>query len=175
MINADETLWSTQQLSQKLWQNAPETGGRLHHAQIQISQIQIWSATLCLIAAVSLCGDGHNQEHGTAQPQQAIGLLVGLVTDPWLQADLSRCCTSTLNWPIKTMKTRSPNPKAIAMARTIDVSSLSWVLYINKNTLPTSSGIYFVGTDQEPSAYIGQAQCFKTRWEHVTFTISNYA
>jgi len=62
------------------------------------------------------------------------------------------------------MPTRTPNPRTVAIARAINVSSLPWVLYINKNTLPASGGIYFVGTDQEPSAYIGQAQCFKTRF-----------
>jgi len=65
------------------------------------------------------------------------------------------------------MPTRTPNPKTVAIAQKINVSSLPWVLYINKNTLPASSGIYFAGTDQEPSAYLGQAQCFKTRFpEH---------
>jgi len=62
------------------------------------------------------------------------------------------------------MRKRLPNPRTITIAQTINVSSLPWVLYIHKNTLPTSGGIYFVGTDQEPSAYIGQAQCFKTRF-----------
>jgi len=31
------------------------------------TQIQIWSATLYLRAAVGLRGHDHNQEHGTAQ------------------------------------------------------------------------------------------------------------
>jgi len=62
------------------------------------------------------------------------------------------------------MKSRPPNPRAIAIAQAINVSSLPWVLYVNKNLLPASGGIYFVGTDQEPSAYLGQSQCFRTRF-----------
>jgi hypothetical protein len=46
----------------------------------------------------------------------------------------------------------------------IDLAKLPWVLYVNKRQLPTCGGIYFVGTDQEPTAYIGMAESFKQRF-----------
>lgn len=62
------------------------------------------------------------------------------------------------------MSTPSYSSKILAIAKNIDVSQLRWVLYVEKNSLPTCGGLYFVGTDLEPTAYIGQTECFKTRF-----------
>jgi hypothetical protein len=62
------------------------------------------------------------------------------------------------------MKDKSYPYQVIATAKSIDVNKLPSVLYIDKKLLPTFGGIYFVGTDQEPTAYIGQAKCFKSRF-----------
>ena len=62
------------------------------------------------------------------------------------------------------MKSKFYTSQVIATANRIDVTKLPWVLYIDKKSLPTFGGIYFVGTDQESTAYIGQAGCFKTRF-----------
>ncbi|MBD2358073.1 hypothetical protein H6G41_26260 [Tolypothrix sp. FACHB-123] len=62
------------------------------------------------------------------------------------------------------MKSKFYTSQVITTANNIDVTKLPWVLYIDKKSLPTYGGIYFVGTDQEPTAYIGQAVCFKSRF-----------
>ena len=62
------------------------------------------------------------------------------------------------------MKPKFYPSQVLATAQRIDVTKLPWVLYINKKSLPTLGGIYFVGTDEEPTAYIGQARCFKSRF-----------
>ncbi|PHJ59239.1 hypothetical protein VF14_16905 [Nostoc linckia z18] len=62
------------------------------------------------------------------------------------------------------MKQKVYPSKIIATAKSINVTKLPWTLYIDKKSLPTYGGIYFVGTDQEPTAYIGQAGCLKTRF-----------
>lgn len=62
------------------------------------------------------------------------------------------------------MKPRSTSSKVIDTAKRIAQSKLPSILYVDKRLLPTYGGIYFVGTDQEPTAYIGQTQCFKTRF-----------
>ncbi|BAY39738.1 hypothetical protein NIES2111_41150 [Nostoc sp. NIES-2111] len=62
------------------------------------------------------------------------------------------------------MKDKSYPYQVIATAKSIDVNKLPWVLYIEKKSLPIFGGIYFVGTDQEPKAYIGKAECFKSRF-----------
>lgn len=62
------------------------------------------------------------------------------------------------------MKPKSSNPKVNSIAESIDIQKLPWVLYSDKKMLPIHGGIYFVGTDEEPTAYIGQAGCLKTRF-----------
>ncbi|MHC5767259.1 MAG: hypothetical protein ACYTXI_16860 [Nostoc sp.] len=61
------------------------------------------------------------------------------------------------------MKSKVYPSKVITTARSIDVTKLPWILYIDKKSLPIFGGIYFVGTDEEPKAYIGKAECFKSR------------
>lgn len=62
------------------------------------------------------------------------------------------------------MKSKVYPSQVIATAKSIDVTKLPWVLYIDKKSLPIFGGIYFVGTDEEPKAYIGKAECFKSRF-----------
>ncbi|MBW4560467.1 MAG: hypothetical protein KME32_04770 [Mojavia pulchra JT2-VF2] len=62
------------------------------------------------------------------------------------------------------MKQKVYPSKIIATAKSINVTKLPWILYIDKKLLPTCGGIYFIGTDQEPTAYIGQAGSLKTRF-----------
>ncbi|MDZ8183621.1 MAG: hypothetical protein RMX96_01995 [Nostoc sp. ChiSLP02] len=62
------------------------------------------------------------------------------------------------------MKQKVYPSKIIATAKSINITKLPWILYIDKKSLPTCGGIYFIGTDQEPTAYIGQAGCLKTRF-----------
>lgn len=62
------------------------------------------------------------------------------------------------------MQTRTPSEKEPTTTQHIDLAKLPWVLYVDRRQLPSCAGIYFVSTDQEPTAYIGMAECFKTRF-----------